>query len=462
MSGSYYADAMSKLLDEYNSSIAQAENIAYYMQAPSEEEYKLYLNAAKKAEEISRLNTSAETTRKQWERRAVTCQKKAIEIFKKLHPPVDPPVAPQGNNTVRQPANQTNNQTSYQTNNKTNTPLNTEDVIKEKAPGTYVTTKSGFKTRNSSSDVPADTIERWYRTERPGHSLDDVVGMDDMKRIIQEELLDNIGWDKTDAYLKIPALNSFLLYGPFGTGKSFFIEAVAGELMDKGFRFIQLSGADVHDSYVGVGEKVVKAAFQEAVDNAPAILYMDEFENMCSDRSSSKEGHEKRLSVALMEAYNILTACEKPVIFMAATNYPDQIEKAMISRIMTFVPVPLPSEEVRINYFQRKLKSAIHFGDDIDAEYMADVTDNYCFRDLDKIVFQIYKRIKKQAIEQFAVRDANGCVVQCAESDEKVEAAIKNGLVFITRELFDETQRSYTPEPKGDILASLEAFEKKT
>lgn len=447
MSGSYYTDAMSELIDQYNAYVAQAQNTARRKKGPSAEEYQLYMNAAQAAQEISHLNSSKNSAKQQWENRAVACQKSAVEIYKKLHPPVVPSSVP----SAGQPA-------APFVNKPAEPPQNTE---KQQAAGTYVTTASGFTTRNANADVTADMIEKWYQKEKPNHSLDDVVGMDEMKRIIREELLDNIGWNKTDAYLKIPNLKSFLLYGPFGTGKSFFIEAVVSELMDKGFKFIKLSGSDVHDSFVGVGEKVVRAAFQESVDNAPCILYMDEFENMCSDRADSKEGHEKRLSVAFMESYNILVNCDKPVIFLAATNYPDKIEKAMISRIMTFVKVPLPSEEVRINYFQKKLKSLIHFGEDVDAEYMADATDNYCFRDLDKIVVKSYLKIKRQAIEKFAARDEDGRIKQCDESDEKVLAAIANGSVFITKDLFDEILRSCPPEKKEDILASIEAFENK-
>ena len=160
-----------------------------------------------------------------------------------------------------------------------------------------------------------------------------------------------------------------------------------------------------------------------------------------------------------MEAYNIITTCEKPVVFMAATNYPDKIEKAMLSRIMTFVRVPLPSEDVRTDYFRRNLKG-ISLGGDIDEAYMADVTDNYCFRDLDKISVLIDQNIKRLAIERFAVRDESGRINK-EISDELVANAIADGSVTLGRELFDEILSACPPEKKSDILASIEAFEKK-
>lgn len=451
MSESYYAQSMSALLASYNSFMAQAQNTFRRKQMPSVEEYQLYLKAASTAREISGLNASNDSVRSQWEDRAVSCERKAIEIYRKLNPPAVQPAAQTAAKPAVQPSAVPFSQTVKQGAAVSN-PASENDWQ-------YVTTKSGFKTRNANDDISAERIESWYRKEKPKHSLDDVVGMEKMKEIIRRQLLDNIGWNKTDAYLKIPKLKSFLFYGPFGTGKSFFIEAVASDLMEMGFKFIQLVGADVHDSYVGVGEKVVKAAFQEAVDNAPCVLYMDEFENMCPDRADSKEGHEKRLSVAFMEAYNIITTCDKPVIFLAATNYPDRIEKAMLSRISTFVPVPLPSEEVRMNYFKKKLQG-IHLGDDIDEAYMVDATDNYNFRDLDITVSQITEHIKEQAIDQFSVRDENGRIIQ-DESDQRVAEAIANGSVMVSRELFDDICRTFPPDKKSDILASLEAFENK-
>ena len=398
-------NVISELTDKYHSYIAQAQNIARRKKEPSTEEYQMYMNAAQTAQEISQLNFLKDSSKQQWESRIVFCQKRAIEIDKKLRQTVET-----------------------------------------------------FRTKNANEDVPAEMIARWYR-EKPCHSLDDVAGMDELKEIIREELLDNIGWDEIDDYLKVSKLKFFLFYGPFGTGKTFFMEAVASELMDRGFQFIQIPFSDVCRSYVGVGEKILQAAFQEAADNAPCILLLDELECFLHDRSDT---FHNRLVVTFLEYCHIIQSCDKSVIIFATTNYPQHIDMTVLSRVNhVLLKVPLPSEETRKEYFIRRIKKIIHFSDDIDAAYMASATEHYSFRSLDRIVIKIYSNIKKQAFEQFALRDENGCIIQGDESDEKVIDAIKNGTVVITKEIFDEIVRSCPPENQEDVLAAIEAFENK-
>lgn len=444
----FYDKQMSELCREYNAYVAQAQNTNRRNNyTVSVDEYKFYIKAAETARKISNLNASERAVFQQWSDRAVMNERKAIQIYNILNPqkPEEPekPAPQDSGKKSSQPA---------QPQPERNVPTSAKE-------GQYVTTASGFRTRNASDDVSAETIEKWYQ-EKPNHGLADIVGMEDMKKTITEEIIENIGWDKTDALLDIPALKSFLFYGPFGTGKSHFVEAVARELMDKGFKFIKLTGSDVHDSYVGVGEKIVQTAFKEAVDNAPAILYFDEFENMCPEREKTTEGHEKRLTVAFMEAYNIINNSDKPIVFLAATNYPDKVEHAMLSRIITNVPVPLPSEEVRLEFFKKKT-AGFMLEDGFDYEYMADVTDNYSFRDLKKIVDRLKLTVKSEAKKRFTVYDDAGNRLP-EESDESVSNAIAEGRIRVTKEMFDQIYNTTPPEKKSEILASIEAFENKT
>ena len=451
MANTFYDNDMSRLSTEYNTFIAQAKNTnrrnGY---APSKEEYEYYVSASEVARKISAMNASQRAVSKQWTERAHLCEQRALELLKVLRPQAEskpaaaPAAAPDAASSAGAADNNDRNRSTQSA---------------SQAKGSVTTTSSGFTTRNASEDVSAETIEKWYKP-MPDHGFDDIVGMDDLKQQIKEEILDNIGWEDTDDLLKISKLKSFLFYGPFGTGKSFFIEAIAKELMEKGFKFIQLSGADVHDSYVGVGEKVVRTAFQEAVDNAPCLLFCDEFENMCAERDGNSEGHEKRLSVAFMEAYNLLGSAKKPIVFLAATNYPDKIEHAMLSRINSYILVPLPSEEVREKYFNDSVGKLIHFGDDVDASYMADVTDNYSFRDLKKVSNKLKVVVKNMARDSFSVYDDDGNRI-AEESDKQVSDAIREGKVVITKDLFDSVRESEKPEKKSDILASIEEFEKK-
>ncbi len=445
MANTFYENDMARLSAEYNSYLAQARNTNRrngYI--PSKTEYEFYVKASETARKIAAMNTSQRALNKQWTERAHSCEKKALELLNILVPKNPEP-------DEEKSASSASSSGSAKT--------ASSPGSKPAKAGTTVTTASGFSTKNASDDVSAETIEKWYMP-MPDHGFDDIVGMDDLKTTIKEEILDNIGWESTDDLLDISQLKSCLFYGPFGTGKSFFIEAVARELMLKGYKFIQLRGSDVHDSYVGVGEKVVNTAFQEAVDNAPCVLFFDEFENMCRERSSgNSEGHEKRLSVAFMESFNIILNSKKPIVFLAATNYPDQIEHAMLSRINTYIQVPLPSEEVRSKYFANVLKN-LTLEEGFTTDDMADVTDNYSFRDLYRLTSKLKSVFKGMARDTYSVYDDDGNRLH-EESDRNVVDAIRDGKVILTRDLFMSVFDSVAPEKKSDILASIEEFEKK-
>ncbi len=317
----------------------------------------------------------------------------------------------------------------------------------------------GFTSRNASKEVPLEMIKGWYQ-EKPDHGLDEVVGMDDLKEEVRKVILDSIGWEKLEKKYKMPILKSYMFYGPFGTGKTYFVEGLAKELMDRGFKFLKLDGTDLHGKYVGSGEKALKAAFQEAIDCAPSLLFFDEFDNVCVQRDSKTiEGHEKRLTNEFIQAFNDLKSSNKMVIFMAATNYPDKIDGAMLSRILSFFLIPLPSEEMREKYFENNLRTIV-LEEGVSYSYMADLTDNYSVRDLDKIAIAMKTELFDTAKSQFGIRDENGVFI-LEESVKRVDEALSTGKVRLTKELFDRILEKNPPEKKDDILASLRAFEAK-
>ena len=312
----------------------------------------------------------------------------------------------------------------------------------------------------SSKEVPPEMIRGWYQ-DFPDHDLSDIVGMDELKEKVKKELLNKIGWESLEEEYDMPTIKSYMFYGPYGTGKTFFVEALAMELMKKGFKFLRLGGADLHGKYVGSGEKAAKAAFNEAKDHAPCILFFDEFDNVCAERDGiSSEGHEKRLSNELIQEYDNLKKSKVPVVFLTATNYPDKIDDAMLSRILTYLLIPLPEEKLRNSYFKNVFKK-FKLADNLDYEYMADMTDNFSMRDLDKVKTYIKNDILENAKEKFGIKDENGDISP-ELSENIVSEAISSGKIVMTKELFDEALEKNPPEKKDDILASLKAFEKKS
>jgi cell division protease FtsH len=164
--------------------------------------------------------------------------------------------------------------------------------------------------------------------DQPKTSFADVAGVD--------EAIEELGEVKD--YLKNPARfqamgakipKGVLLYGPPGTGKTLLARAVAGEA---GVPFYSISGSDFVEMFVGVGAARVRDLFEQAKQNAPAIVFIDEIDAVGRHRGAGLGGgHDEReqtLNQLLveMDGFDQRTA----VILMAATNRPDILDPALL------------------------------------------------------------------------------------------------------------------------------------
>ncbi len=126
---------------------------------------------------------------------------------------------------------------------------------------------------------------------------------------------------------KIP--KGVLLYGPPGTGKTLLARAVAGEA---GVPFYSISGSDFVEMFVGVGASRVRDLFEQAKENAPAIVFIDEIDAVGRHRGAGMGGgHDEReqtLNQLLveMDGFDV----KGGVILIAATNRPDVLDPALL------------------------------------------------------------------------------------------------------------------------------------
>ncbi|BDZ42600.1 ATP-dependent zinc metalloprotease FtsH [Paraoerskovia sediminicola] len=126
---------------------------------------------------------------------------------------------------------------------------------------------------------------------------------------------------------KIP--KGVLLYGPPGTGKTLLARAVAGEA---GVPFYTISGSDFVEMFVGVGASRVRDLFEQAKQNSPAIIFVDEIDAVGRHRGAGMGGgHDEReqtLNQLLveMDGFDVKTN----VILIAATNRPDILDPALL------------------------------------------------------------------------------------------------------------------------------------
>jgi cell division protease FtsH len=164
--------------------------------------------------------------------------------------------------------------------------------------------------------------------DAPKITFRDVAGVDEAVEELHEikEFLEN---PKKFQSLGARIPKGVLLYGPPGTGKTLLARAVAGEA---GVPFFSISGSDFVEMFVGVGASRVRDLFEQAKQNAPCIIFMDEIDAVGRHRGAGLGGgHDEReqtLNQLLVEMDGF--EMKDNIILIAATNRPDILDPALL------------------------------------------------------------------------------------------------------------------------------------
>lgn len=167
-----------------------------------------------------------------------------------------------------------------------------------------------------------------YIEKKTGVTFADVAGIDEA----EEELAEVVGFLKSpEKYQRLGGRipKGVLVVGSPGTGKTLLARAVAGEA---GVPFFSISGSDFVEMFVGVGAARVRDLFNQAVQQAPSIIFIDELDALGKARGANmltgNDEREQTLNqlLAEMDGFNP----NQGVIIMAATNRPEILDPALL------------------------------------------------------------------------------------------------------------------------------------
>lgn len=221
--------------------------------------------------------------------------------------------------------------------------------------------------------------------EIPDVTFDDVAGEDEAVEELQEirEFLSEP--EKFRAVgAKIP--KGVLLYGPPGTGKTLLAKAVAGEA---GVPFFSMAASEFVEMFVGVGASRVRDLFDQAKENAPAIIFVDEIDAVGRHRGSGTGGgHDEReqtLNQLLVEMDGF--DANTNVILIAATNRPDVLDPALLrpGRFDRQVSVEAPDMAGRAAILKVHAQGK-PLNDDVDLDLVAKRTPGFTGADLANVL----------------------------------------------------------------------------
>jgi cell division protease FtsH len=249
--------------------------------------------------------------------------------------------------------------------------------------------------------------------DMPKTTFSDVAGCDEAVEELYEikDFLQNPGrYQALGA--KIP--KGVLLYGPPGTGKTLLARAVAGEA---GVPFYSISGSDFVEMFVGVGASRVRDLFEQAKQNAPCIIFVDEIDAVGRQRGAGLGGgHDEReqtLNQLLVEMDGF--DARGGIILIAATNRPDILDPALLrpGRFDRQIPVSAPDLMGRRKILEVHSKGK-PFDPDADLDGLAKRTVGMSGADLANVINEAALLTARQ----------NGTTINSAALEESVDRVI--------------------------------------
>ncbi|XP_019052966.1 PREDICTED: katanin p60 ATPase-containing subunit A1 [Nelumbo nucifera] len=234
----------------------------------------------------------------------------------------------------------------------------------------------------------AAMLERDVLDSTPGVRWDDVAGLSEAKRLLEEAVVLPLWMPEYFQGIRRP-WKGILMFGPPGTGKTLLAKAVATEC---GTTFFNVSSATLASKWRGESERMVRCLFDLARAYAPSTIFIDEIDSLCNARGASGEHESSRrvkseLLVQVDGVNNSSTSedgSRKIVMVLAATNFPWDIDEALRRRLEKRIYIPLPNFESRKELIRINLRG-VEVAPDVNIDEVARRTEGYSGDDLTNV-----------------------------------------------------------------------------
>ena len=251
-----------------------------------------------------------------------------------------------------------------------------QDVIPKKA---QVDTGRGGTTGDGKKEETFSALLDTIVSEKPNVKWEDIAGLHEAKKSLNEALIMPIKYPEFFTG-NVKPWKGILLYGPPGTGKTFLAKACATECQST---FFSVSSSDLMSKFVGESEKLIKELFKLAQQRAPSIIFIDEIDSMCGNRSEGENESSRRVKTEFLVQMQGVGSNNDKVLVLGATNLPWALDPAVRRRFERRVYIPLPDIEARNYLMRNKLKGLDKGFTDDDFTHIAEKTEGFSGADME-------------------------------------------------------------------------------
>jgi len=235
-----------------------------------------------------------------------------------------------------------------------------------------------------------------YLSAPPDKDFGDVGGMSELKETLKDTIIDPLERPELYEEYDLGVVNGVLLYGPPGTGKTYITEALAGELK---YNFVDVESTDITSSLVGEAADNVANLFKIAKNNQPCLVFIDEIDALMPARSEGSQKTQSERQMVNQFLTELTDIRGEDVIVVGATNLPDEVDDAAVSRFQERIEVPPPDASARAAILRVHLRSRPVLREEINWGKIKEQTEGYSGRDLELIATNAARKALQDAQE---------------------------------------------------------------
>ncbi|HEC88091.1 MAG TPA: AAA family ATPase, partial [Thermoplasmata archaeon] len=270
----------------------------------------------------------------------------------------------------------------------------------------------------------------------PRITYEDIGGLEEAIKQVREMIELPLKHPELFEKLGIEAPKGVLLHGPPGTGKTLLAKAVANE---SEANFYYMSGPEIMSKYYGESEENIRKIFNEAIENAPSIIFIDEIDSIAPKREEVHGEVERRVVAQLLALMDGLEERGK-VVVIGATNRINAIDPALRrpGRFDREIEIGIPDKKGRREILDIHTRG-MPLAEDVNLDKLAEMTHGYSGADLEALCKEAAMRALRRVLPDIDL-DA-----------EEIPAEILNKLEVSEKDFYNAF-KSMTPSAMREVI----------